>query len=82
MPRPRRNNNLRDQLLVEGYNAFLHNGYHGTGLKEVLDRLRIPKGSFYNYFESKEAIAFAAEGSARQEPYSSRWAFAPPRVDP
>jgi len=59
MPRSRQNNNLREQLLVEGYDAFLHNGYHGTGLKEVLDRLRIPKGSFYNYFESKEAFGVA-----------------------
>ena len=59
MPRSRQNNNLRERLLVEGYDAFLHNGYHGTGLKEVLDWLRIPKGSFYNYFESKEAFGVA-----------------------
>jgi TetR/AcrR family transcriptional repressor of nem operon len=29
-------------------------GYHGTGLKKILDRVGVPKGSFYNYFESKE----------------------------
>ena len=29
-------------------------GYHGTGLKEILDSVKIPKGSFYNYFASKE----------------------------
>ena len=40
--------------------TFLEFGYHGTGLKEVLDRVRVPKGSFYNYFESKEAFAAAA----------------------
>lgn len=40
--------------------AFLEQGYHGTGLKEVLDRVKVPKGSFYNYFESKEAFAVAA----------------------
>lgn len=34
-------------------------GYHGTGLQEILDAVRIPKGSFYNYFDSKEA--FCAE---------------------
>lgn len=34
-------------------------GYHGTGLKEILDIVKIPKGSFYNYFGSKEL--FAAE---------------------
>lgn len=29
-------------------------GYHGTGLKEILDAVKVPKGSFYNYFGSKE----------------------------
>lgn len=40
--------------------AFLEHGYHGTGLKEVLDRVNVPKGSFYNYFENKEEFAVAA----------------------
>ncbi len=29
-------------------------GYHGTGLQEILNAVNIPKGSFYNYFGSKE----------------------------
>ncbi len=29
-------------------------GYHGTGLKKILDTVSVPKGSFYNYFASKE----------------------------
>ena len=32
----------------------MRQGYHGTGLKEILDAVNIPKGSFYNYFDSKE----------------------------
>lgn len=39
--------------------AFLRQGYHGTGLKQVLDQVGVPKGSFYNYFESKEAFGAA-----------------------
>ena len=31
------------------------NGYHGTGIKKILDAVNVPKGSFYNYFDSKEA---------------------------
>lgn len=40
--------------------SFLQQGYHGTGLKEVLDRVGVPKGSFYNYFASKEEFGAAA----------------------
>ncbi|MFZ5557779.1 MAG: TetR family transcriptional regulator C-terminal domain-containing protein [Pseudomonadota bacterium] len=59
MARPRLSNDIRDRLLEEGVAAFLEHGYHGTGIKEVLDRVHVPKGSFYNYFETKEA--FGAE---------------------
>jgi TetR/AcrR family transcriptional repressor of nem operon len=38
----------------------MRQGYHGTGLKEILDAVQIPKGSFYNYFGSKENFAAAA----------------------
>jgi len=60
MARPRLSETTRQRLLDEGVAAFLQQGYHGTGLKEVLDRVSVPKGSFYNYFESKEAFAAAA----------------------
>jgi TetR/AcrR family transcriptional repressor of nem operon len=56
MPRPRRSDDTRQRLLEEGVEAFVQHGYHGTGLKEVLDRVQVPKGSFYNYFPSKEAF--------------------------
>ena len=59
MARPRLSELTRQALLEEGLTTFLKQGYHGTGLKEVLDRVNVPKGSFYNYFESKEAYAVA-----------------------
>ncbi len=49
----------RENLLNEGVALLMQQGYHGTGLKEILDAVKIPKGSFYNYFGSKEN--FAAE---------------------
>ena len=42
-------------LLEEGMLQLAENGYHGTGIKKVLDVVNVPKGSFYNYFASKEA---------------------------
>lgn len=54
MARPRRSQDTRERLLDAGVAVLREQGYHGTGLKSVLDRVRVPKGSFYNYFESKE----------------------------
>jgi TetR/AcrR family transcriptional regulator, transcriptional repressor for nem operon len=44
----------KDNLLNHGVNTLMRQGYHGTGLQEVLDAAKVPKGSFYNYFTSKE----------------------------
>lgn len=60
MARPRLSGKTREQLLEQGVASFLYNGFHGTGIKDVLDKVKVPKGSFYNYFESKEAFAVAA----------------------
>lgn len=37
----------------------MNQGYHGTGLQEILDAVNVPKGSFYNYFASKEEFGAA-----------------------
>lgn len=44
----------RDKILDEGVSLLMEHGYHGTGLQLILDRVGVPKGSFYNYFGSKE----------------------------
>ncbi len=60
MARPRLSETTRHRLLEEGVASFLVQGYHGTGIKQVLDQVKVPKGSFYNYFKSKEDFAAAA----------------------
>lgn len=50
---------LRTRLLDQGVALLTEQGYHGTGLQELVQSVGVPKGSFYNYFPSKEA--FAAE---------------------
>lgn len=47
----------KESLLSQGVQLLMQQGYHGTGLKEILDAVQIPKGSFYNYFPSKESFA-------------------------
>ena len=59
MPRIPSKQLKKDQLLDQGVTLLLEKGYHATGLKEILDAVQIPKGSFYAYFGSKER--FAAE---------------------
>lgn len=52
-------NELRDKLLDKGVALLMEQGYHGTGLQALVQSVGVPKGSFYNYFPSKEA--FSAE---------------------
>ena len=61
----------REKLLDQGVQMLLTQGYHGKGIKEILDIVQVPKGSFYNYFASKEA--FAAEAITHYiEPFIQR----------
>lgn len=50
---------IRERLLDEGVSLLMEQGYHGTGLQEIVQKVGVPKGSFYNYFPSKEE--FSAE---------------------
>ncbi len=49
----------KEKLLTQGVSLLMAQGYHGTGLKEILDSVQIPKGSFYNYFATKEDFGAA-----------------------
>ncbi len=44
----------KEDILDIGTGLLRRNGYHHTGINEVLKATGIPKGSFYNYFSSKE----------------------------
>ena len=56
MPRIKKSDSddTRTRLLEVGLKTFANRGYHGTGIKEIVDTAGVPKGSFYNYFKSKE----------------------------
>ena len=47
-------------ILEAGAELMLRKGYHGTGIQQIVDAVGVPKGSFYNYFKSKEDFALAA----------------------
>lgn len=49
----------RDLLLDQGLELFSTQGYAATGVQDIADAAGVPKGSFYNYFASKEEFAIA-----------------------
>ena len=46
----------RLQIIKVSSELILRKGFTGVGLQEILNTCGIPKGSFYHYFESKEAF--------------------------
>jgi TetR/AcrR family transcriptional repressor of nem operon len=57
LARPRAGFDVPQRLVTAGLELFLGQGYNATGIQQITDRARVPKGSFYNHFESKEAFA-------------------------
>ncbi len=47
------------QLIAAGRELFSLHGYNATGIQQITDLAGVPKGSFYNHFDSKEAFAAA-----------------------
>ncbi|MDO3645866.1 TetR/AcrR family transcriptional regulator [Nocardia mangyaensis] len=52
--------NIPQQLLIAGLDRFHGHGYHGTAVQDITTTAQVPKGSFYNHYASKEALAVAA----------------------
>ena len=52
MPRGRN----KEKLLECGLDIMYRQGFNGTGVQQITDAAGVPKGSFYNYFDSKEAF--------------------------
>ncbi|ANZ43523.1 hypothetical protein BBK82_43470 [Lentzea guizhouensis] len=48
---------VREQIVDAAYEQFHRHGYNAAGVKLITDSAGVPKGSFYNHFESKEALA-------------------------
>jgi len=50
---------VRRHILDVAHPLFLSRGFTAVGLTEVLSAAKVPKGSFYHYFSSKEAFGQA-----------------------
>ena len=61
----------RDQISRTGADLVARRGFNNTGLTAVLSAAGVPKGSFYYYFEDKEAFGLALVDHLAAE-YSAR----------
>jgi len=68
----------RDRLIEAGAELFGRQGYHGTGIKQVVDAARAPFASLYHFFPGgKEELGGAAirrAGTAYAAHVRERWA--------
>lgn len=65
----------RSTILDRGTELVRQKGYHNVGINEILKVCGIPKGSFYNFFKSKEDFieqsirSYGAKGAKMMEEY-------------
>ncbi|MDX6252989.1 MAG: TetR/AcrR family transcriptional regulator, transcriptional repressor for nem operon [Kribbellaceae bacterium] len=53
---------MREEIVEAALAQFHERGFNAAAVKDITDRAGVPKGSFYNHFESKEALALVALG--------------------
>jgi TetR/AcrR family transcriptional regulator, transcriptional repressor for nem operon len=53
MPQP----NLREAIVEAALDQFHRVGFNGCSVENITNAADVPKGSFYNHFKSKEALA-------------------------
>jgi TetR/AcrR family transcriptional regulator, transcriptional repressor for nem operon len=51
--------NVREKLIEAGLDNLHRRGFNGCGVQQITETAGVPKGSFYNHFESKEALGAA-----------------------
>ena len=54
---PKPKSGTREKLIRSGIEAIHASGYGGTSIQSIVEAANVPKGSFYNFFPSKEAFA-------------------------
>ena len=63
---------VRPQIVQAGLRVFVRGGFGASSVQDITEEAGVPKGSFYNHFESKEALGaeiidlYAEGGELRQ----------------
>lgn len=53
---------LKEQLVTRSAPVFLERGFNAASVNDIVQAAGVPKGSFYNHFVSKEALAVEVLG--------------------
>lgn len=56
MPRP----SVREKIVIAALETLHQRGFNATSVQDITDAAKVPKGSFYNHFDSKESLAVEA----------------------
>ncbi|QQX86616.1 TetR family transcriptional regulator C-terminal domain-containing protein [Cupriavidus necator] len=74
--------NVREQLIEAGLKTLHLHGFNGCAVQDITESAGVPKGSFYNHFESKEALAVEALDRYWQNGAGRRALLSDTSVDP
>ena len=55
----RDNQDTKAELIRSGLEQLTESGFASSGIDQILKKVKVPKGSFYHYFASKEAFGQA-----------------------
>ena len=63
---------VRHLIVDAGLRVFLRGGFNASSVQDITEEAGVPKGSFYNHFDSKEALGaeivdLYAEGGGRRD---------------
>lgn len=61
------NNGPRERILETAARLFYKQGYHNTGINQILDEAKVAKASLYQHFRSKEEVGVEYLKMARTE---------------
>ena len=65
--RERKKRETRGSLMEAGLRLFSERGYDATTVKDITDAADVAKGTFFNYFDTKEAILPAIAASRLEQ---------------
>ncbi len=57
----------RERVVAAAWELFWRNGFHATSIADIAAQARLPKGSIYNYFPSKDELLAFVMGRLKYE---------------